>query len=135
MCAGRVYYSARGGMFCCVMRPNRTLRMGFALLFTLMLPLQGYAAMPSCGQPDHAVHHPAAHMAAHHSAAHHCTREPAAAHHAGCGDCCCTVAIALTPSSWVAPILAAPEISDASIGSPPLAALDRLDRPPRLTAI
>jgi hypothetical protein len=110
------------------MRPNRTLRVGFALLFALMLPLQGYAAMPSCGQPDHAVQHA-------HTAAHHCTQEPAAAHHSGCGECCCAIAIALAPIEWTAPRLTAPEISDTLIWSPPAVALDRLDRPPRLTAV
>jgi hypothetical protein len=134
MCADRVYYSARGGMFCSVMRPNRTLRVGFALLFALMLPLQGYAAMPDCGQPGHAIRYPA-HMAAHHSAAPHCTQEPAASHHSGCGDCCCAIAIALAPIGWAAPRLSAPEISDTLIWSPPAVALDRLDRPPRFTAV
>jgi hypothetical protein len=116
------------------MRLNSTLRVGFALLFALMLPLQGYAAMPSCGRPDHAVQY-TGHTPAHHSAAHHCTKEPAATHHSGCGDCCCAIAIALAPIDWAAPRLAAAEISDTLIWSPPLGALDRLDRPPRLTAV
>jgi hypothetical protein len=116
------------------MRLNRTLRAGFALLFALMLPLQGYAAMPICGQHDHAAQEPA-HTAAHHSAAPHCAREPAAIHHSGCGDCCCAVAIALSPINWAAPRLAAPQISNTLIWSAPAVALDRLDRPPRLAAV
>jgi hypothetical protein len=111
------------------MRLNRTLRAAFALLFALMLPLQGYAAMPGCGEPDHALRHPA------HTAAHHCTREPATSHHSGCGDCCCAVGIALTPTNWTAPRLAALAISDTSIWSTPAVALDRLDRPPRPIAV
>jgi hypothetical protein len=107
------------------MRLNRTLRLGFALLFALMLPLQGYAAMPNCGRPDHAVQY------SDHAATHHCTRERAAAHHPGCGDCCCAVAMAPTPVNWTPPRLAAPEISGTLMWSPPTVALDRLDRPPR----
>ena len=104
------------------MKPNRTLRVGFALLFALMLPLQGYAAMPSCGQSTHA-------------AAHHCAREPAVTHHSGCGDCCCTVAMVPAQGIWAAPRVAAIEISGTLIWSPPAVALDRLDRPPRLSAV
>jgi hypothetical protein len=110
-------------MFWLAMRPNRTLRVGFALLFALMLPLQGYAAMPGCGGSDHA-------------ATHHCGSKPApAAHHPNCGDCCCAVAIAFTLLSWAPPRPTAPELSDTSIRSPPAVALDRLDRPPRPNAV
>jgi hypothetical protein len=111
------------------MKLNRTLRVGFALLFALMLPLQGYAAMPGCGHPAHAIQY------SQHTAAHHCAREPAASHRSGCGDCCCAVAMAPTQVTWTAPRLAAVEISGALIWSPPTVALDRLDRPPRLTAV
>jgi hypothetical protein len=111
------------------MRLNRTLRVGLALLFALMLPLQGYAAMPSCGRLDHTVQYP------NHAATHHCTHGLAITHHPGCGDCCCVVAIAPTRSDWAAPRLAAPENSHTLIWSPPTVALDRLDRPPRLTTV
>jgi hypothetical protein len=120
------------------MRLNRTLRVGFALLLTLMLPLQGYAAMPSCGQLDHANSSTDNSLAAplpalQHSMQHHCARGSAATHHHdhGCGNCCCGAAIALMAAHWIAPLLTTPGISVAVPGSPPTVTLDRLDRPPR----
>jgi hypothetical protein len=121
MCTVRVYYSVHGGMFCPDMRLNRTLRVGFALLLALMLPLQGYAAMPVC----------AARVAASPTAQHRCAHGSAAIHHHDCGNSCCGAAIALTPVRWIAPLLTAPEISSAVLWSPPVGLLDRLDRPPR----
>jgi hypothetical protein len=115
------------------MRPSRTLRAAFALLFTLMLPLQGYAAMPSCGPHDPA-NSSAASTADAPPAATHCARAPAAHHHA-CGQCCCGAAIVPTPAHWIAPRLIAPEISLAALWPPPTVALDRLDRPPRLPSL
>jgi hypothetical protein len=141
MCAVRVYYSARGGMFCGAMRLNRTLHVGFALLLTLMLPLQGYAAMPGCGQLDHTNSSTDSRTekslvaplpALQHSMQHHCARGSTATHHHGCGNCCCGAALALMATHWIAPLLTAPEISVAVPGSPPAVTLDRLDRPPRL---
>jgi hypothetical protein len=122
------------------MRLNRTLHVGFALLLTLLLPLQGYAAMPSCGPLDHtnsstdsstekSVAAPLS--ALQHSMQHHCARGSSATHHHGCGNCCCGAAIALLPAHWIAPLLTAPGISVAVPGSPPTVTLDRLDRPPR----
>jgi hypothetical protein len=118
------------------MRLNRTLHIGFALLLTLMLPLQGYAAMPNCGPLDHTnssiENSPAASLPAlQHSMQHHCARGSAATHHHGCGNCCCGAAIALVAAHWIVPLLTAPEISVAVPGSPPTVTLDRLDRPPR----
>lgn len=107
------------------MKLNRSLRLGIALLFALVLPLQGYAAMTSCARFDHAVQIPV------HSMAHHCAHSAPATHHPGCGDCCCTVGIVPTPGDWSAPGAAVPEIAAAWIGSPPTVALERLDRPPR----
>jgi hypothetical protein len=123
------------------MRLNRTLHVGFALLLTLMLPLQGYAAMPGCGQPDHtnsstdssaANSLPALLPALQHSMQHHCARGSTATHHHGCGNCCGGAAIALMATGWIAPLVTAPGISVAVLGSPPTVTLDRLDRPPRL---
>jgi hypothetical protein len=140
MCAVRVYYSACGGMFCGAMRLNRTLQVGFALLLTLMLPLQGYAAMPGCGQLDRTNSSTdsntekslvAALPALQHPMQHHCARGSSATHHHGCGNCCCGAAMALMAAHWIAPLLTAPEISLAVPGSPPTVTLDRLDRPPR----
>jgi len=131
------------------MRINRTFRIGFALLLALMLPLQGYAAMPGCGRLDGqdssaqgvaaslSAQMPMApmpmdhaHMTHAHMAQTHCARVPAAAHH-HCGSCCCVAAIALAPAHWMVPFLTAPEISIAVLGSPPAGTLDHLDRPPR----
>jgi len=103
------------------MRLNRTRRFEFALLFTLMLPLQGYAAMPSCDETTAAAPAPQT----------HCASAPAAIHHHGCGNCCCGAAVALTAAAWVAPLQRAPEISHTSLWPPPRVTLDRLDRPPR----
>jgi hypothetical protein len=119
------------------MRPNRTLRFGFALLLALLLPLQGYAAMPACGQHDQA-HSGVAGMTA--SAHHHCEHGTTAgdlhahtghAHNGHCDHCCCGLAIAASSDRWIAPRLAAPEISHVNLWFPPTVTLDRLDRPPR----
>jgi hypothetical protein len=123
-------------MFCPAMRLNRTLQVGFALLLTLMLPLQGYAAMPSCGQHDHTNSSAEKSLAApmpalQHSMQHHCARGSTATHHHGCGNCCGGAAIALMSAHWIAPLLTAPGISAVVLGSPPTVTLDRLDRPPR----
>jgi hypothetical protein len=112
------------------MRLNRTLFGVLAMLLALMLPLQGYAAMPDCGPVD-AVHSGVRDPAASPTAPQHCAGVPAATHRHGCGNCCCSAAIMPTPVRWIAPILAAPEISAAAPWSPPTVALDRLDRPPR----
>jgi hypothetical protein len=118
------------------MRLNRTLHVGFALLLILLLPLQGYAAMPSCGQLDHTKSSAENSLAAplpalQHTMQHHCTRGSTAMHHHGCGNCCCGAAIALLAAHWIAPLMAAPGIFAAVLGSPPAVTLDRLDRPPR----
>jgi hypothetical protein len=104
------------------------------LLLALILPLQGYAAMPACGQPDPANSSADSATAAAATATAsqaHCTRGPAATHHHSCGNCCCGNAIALTSVHRIAPLLTAPAIAMAVLGSPPEITLDRLDRPPR----
>ena len=108
------------------MRPNATYRAGFALLFALLLPLQGFAAMPVCPQHE---------RTASATAPLHCAGAASAIHghshgNYGCSNCC-AVAIALTPNPFIAPFLTAPEISVAAPGFPPKGLLDRLDRPPR----
>jgi hypothetical protein len=112
------------------MRLNRTLFGVLAMLLALMLPLQGYAAMPDCGHVD-PVHSGARDPAASPTAPQHCAGLPAATHRHGCGNSCCGAAIMPTSVRWIAPILAAPEISAAVSSSPPAVTLDRLDRPPR----
>jgi hypothetical protein len=103
------------------MRLNRTLRAGFALLAALMLPLQGYTAMPDCG---HSIEASPTALA-------HCSGGPTATHRHGCGTCCCAAGMALTAVDWIAPHLIAPEVSLALLWSPPAVILDRLERPPR----
>lgn len=105
-------------MFCAEMKLTLTRRMGFALL-CLMLSLQGYAAMPDCGQ----------HASASQTTQQHCA--PESSHHHSCGNCCCAAAVAVMPVRWIAPLLSPAEFSDAPIWPAPEFALDRLDRPPR----
>jgi hypothetical protein len=104
---------------------NRSLRAGFALLFALMLPLQGYAAMPVCREASAADSAPQA----------HCAGAPALqhpkVHRHNCDNCCCGAAMALTAADFIAPMLTAPDISGTALWPPPTAAIDRLDRPPR----
>ena len=102
------------------MRFNRGLRTGFALLFALMLPLQGYAAMPVCREGAVA-------SAATQS---HCAGAPAVHHH-NCDNCCCGAAMMLASAEFIAPPPAAPGIAEAALWPAPAVALDRLDRPPR----
>ena len=115
------------------MRLNLTLRAGFALLLTLLLPLQGYAAMPACGQHDQTALS-AANTAASQAIQHHCAPESTLSHHHSCDNGCCGAAIALTSVRWSAPLQSASQISNAVFWSPPTVTLDRLDRPPRIPA-
>jgi hypothetical protein len=104
---------------------DRSLRAGFALLFALMLPLQGYAAMPVCREASVAFS----------AAQTHCAGAQAvhpSVHHHNCDNCCCGAAMALTAAVFIAPLLSAPDVFDAALWPPPTAAVDRLDRPPRL---
>ena len=110
------------------MRLNRTLRFGFAMLLALMLPLQGYAAMPGCARHDHA-NSGAMGMTASAMGHPHC--EHATPGNGHCDNGCCGVAIAATSVRWIAPLLAVPEISHVVLWFPPTVAPDRLDRPPR----
>jgi len=106
----------------------RKLKVVFALLLALTLPLQGYAAAANCGPASAhtaALHAgPSSHCASvhHHLSVHH---------YHDCGNGCCVAAIALTPARWTVPRPAAPEIAGRLISPPPAVSLDRLDRPPR----
>lgn len=133
-----MYYCLRGGMFSLEMRLRRTFRVAFMWL-SLLLPLQSFAAVP-CGQheaanPSAASVGAAVAAAAAVAARDHCAHGSPAIHEHGdhpCGKCCCGAAMATTTSHGVAAPPAALEISAAEIGRPPIIALDRLDRPPRL---
>jgi hypothetical protein len=127
------------------MRLNRTLRGGFALLFALLLPLQGSTAISDCGRlarsssgvdrmtashVDRIAAADTGRVAA--STEHtHCDRGSDTTRRHSCGNGCCGDAIAPTAIHWIAPLLTAPEISIAVPGSAPTVTLDRLDRPPR----
>jgi hypothetical protein len=112
------------------MRFNRSLRAGFALLFALLLPLQGYAAMPACREAAVATSVPQAHCAGA-PAVHRATLDHTILHHHNCDNCCCGAAMVLTADDFIAPRLTAPDISDTALWPPPAVAIDRLDRPPR----
>ena len=123
------------------MRLNLKLRMGFAMLVALLLPLQGYAAMPVCttgaaaapmqaaAAPMHAAETPM-HAGAATAAGHDCAGANTVHRH-GCNQCCCGAAIVLAPVDFIAPHFGVPEIASAPIAPSPEGALDRLDRPPR----
>ena len=118
-------------MFSLEMRLRRTFRAAFMWL-SLLLPLQNFAAVP-CGQRD-AANPGAASAPAAFAAQDHCAHGSPATHQHGdhpCGKCCCGAAMTVTTSHGIAALPAAPEISGAVIGRPPIIALDRLDRPPR----
>jgi hypothetical protein len=110
------------------MWPNRIFRIGFALLLSLMLPLQGYAAMPVCAQHEQSASS-TAESAASQAGQHHCEHGTVSHHH--CDNCCCGVAIALAAAPWTPPLPSALQASGAAPESSPTTRLDRLDRPPR----
>ena len=104
------------------MRPNRTLKLVFALLLIATLPLRGFAATAHCESDGRAIH----------------AVQPTHCHENGrlhaCGDCCGVAAIAIAPAAPQA--LARPpaeHIGTRAAAHPPRFGLDRLDRPPRLT--
>jgi hypothetical protein len=110
------------------MQSRRILKLGFALLLAVILPLRGYAAMANC-VPDAESGRAVATHGVHLS---HCAYGAGALHPHGCGNDCCGAAIALTPARWIVPHTSPLGISAGIIWPPPLLALDRLDRPPRL---
>jgi hypothetical protein len=102
------------------------IRAGFAMLIVLLLPLQGYAAMPTCSERV-----PANVRAAASAVQHHCTPAKTAAHQHNCSHGCCGAAMALTAARFIAPRSSAAEITCSAIAYAPEGALERLDRPPR----
>src|SRR5208282_4676526 len=123
------------------MRLNRTLKVGFALLLVVMLPLRSYAVMAGCALGSAALHGvPSAHaidsshcIDSSHGAAHnpHCVHGAGTAHARGCSECCCMAGAAPIPARWLVPRMAAVLISPARMSRPPAVVQDRLDRPPR----
>lgn len=101
------------------------------MLLAMLLPLQGYAAMSAC-QDQVRADIGAAATATATATQHDCTHATAPTHQHNCGQCCCGVGIALTPSLFITPpYFAAAETPPTAIAAPPQGALDRLDRPPR----
>lgn len=100
--------------------------MGFAMLLALLLPLQGYGALPTCGEPV-----PMAISAATPAVRHHCDRATTATHQHICTHGCCSAAMALTAALIIPPRSGAALMSSAAIALAPEGALERLDRPPR----
>jgi hypothetical protein len=103
------------------------------LLLLASLPLRVYAAPCESllARPDHAAAH--ATQAAH--GAHrgtHCEHGSLSGHGAAC-DCCC-MAAAAAPPGWALPHDSASTVLARLLGHSPVLTLDRLDRPPRLSA-
>jgi hypothetical protein len=121
--AVHVYFCGSDAMFCPAMNRHRTRMLELALLLVLLLPLQGFATALSCGSFNAA---PA-------TAQQHCAHGSAAVQHHHCGSCC-SAALVATPLHWAPPRATRPDVSLPLLISPALVALDRLDRPPRLTA-
>jgi hypothetical protein len=131
-------------MFYPAMRPHRTFSATVALLFALVLPLQGYAAVAPCSQHP-AAGAPASNAVAPHAqavaaddgatATAHCAPAATSAHHFNqhfnCGDHCCCAAIVSAPLRWMAPRSPTSDIAVTLFRAAPSGLLDRLDRPPR----
>jgi hypothetical protein len=102
------------------MRFHRLSKLLLALLLVASLPLRVYAA--PCESPRA--------RAAHHGT--HCEQGSPSGHGAAC-DCCC-VAVAAAPPSWAPPHDPASAVLARLLTHSPILTLDRLDRPPRLSA-
>lgn len=102
--------------------------MRLVLLLALVLPLQSFASVWSCGSQGKVP--AAAHQ--------HCVQagvqtggaQPAGAEHHHCGTCCVT-AVAATPPRWTPPRPLRAAAFRPPHRSAPAVILDRLDRPPR----
>jgi hypothetical protein len=96
------------------------------MLIALLLPLQGYGAMPTCSEqvPTHTIADASA-------VQHDCSHAKAATHQHNCSHGCCSVAMALTAARFVAPRPSAAQITCSPMALAPEGALERLDRPPR----
>jgi hypothetical protein len=102
------------------------IRLGIALLIALLLPLQGYGAMPTCGERV-----PANIRAAASAVQHHCTRAATATQQHKCSQGCCSAAMTLTAARFIAPRPGAAKITSCTTALAPEGSLERLDRPPR----
>jgi len=111
---------------------NSTVRSAIALMFAVVLMMQGFALAPPCVGIGGSSAAPAATSGPAAGAAHdHCNHGGTGAH-LGCGGSCCLVALATAVVRWTAPAPVAARITAAEIMAPPRVAPDRLDRPPRL---
>jgi len=108
------------------MRIHRLSKLLLALLLVASLPLRVYAT--PCEPPTA----PAAHhrTAAHHAT--HCEHGSLSGHGAACD--CCSLAVAAAPPSWALPHDPATAVLARLFDHSPILTLDRLDRPPRLSA-
>ena len=97
------------------------------LLMALLLPLQGYGAMPACSEPA-----PTGMRATAPTAQDHCARSKTVAHQHNCTHGCCSAAMGLTALRFIAPRSGAAEITCSTLAHAPEGVLERLDRPPRL---
>jgi hypothetical protein len=106
------------------MRFHRLSRLLITLLLAASLPLRVYAA--PCESPGA--------RAAHHGT--HCEHRgehgAPSGHGAACD--CCSVAVAAASPNWALPHDPASAVIARLLGHSPILTLDRLDRPPRLSA-
>ena len=102
------------------MRFHRLPKLLLALLLVASLPLRVYAT--PCEAPTA--------RAAHHGT--HCEHGSLRGHGAACD--CCSVAVAAAPPSWAPPHDPAAAVLARLLDHSPILTLDRLDRPPRLSA-
>ena len=110
---------------------NPAVRGAIALMFAVVLLMQGFALAPPCIEGGAAAA-PAATSSHAATAAHdHCSHGRTGAH-TGCGGSCCLVALAIAVAHWTAPAPVTARIATAGLRVPPGVAPDRLDRPPRL---
>ena len=100
------------------------------MLIALLLPLQGYGAMPKCSERV-----PTGIRADASAVQHHCARAKTATHQHNCTHDCCSVAMALTAARFIAPRSSASDITCSAIALAPEGALERLDRPPRFVLV
>jgi hypothetical protein len=119
------------------MRFHRQSKLLLTLLLVASLPLRVYAA--PCDSPvahtahvahvAHAAHAAHANLAQHGT---HCEHGSPSGHCVACD--CCGAAVAAVPTSWAPPHDPASAVPAQLLLHSPILALDRLDRPPRLSA-
>jgi hypothetical protein len=102
------------------MRFHRLSKLLLTLFLVASLPLRVYAT--PCESPT-------AHAAQHRT---HCEHGSQSGHGAACD--CCSVAVTAAPASWAPLHDAACAVLARLLDHVPILALDRLDRPPRLSA-